>query len=156
MQNFWGLLVDLPVWVLLAYRMQSMYCDNLHWSLQHIVQLYRSVHSLLSCVTGHSQRVAPCRGRCGEPLRTSKCSTMWKKMWRTTEDLREQHNVEGDVENHWGPQSAAQCGRRCGELLRSCAEHSSWQCQQASNSDIGHNCQTLTKKSTYNQLQNQR
>ena len=24
---------------------------------------------------------------------------MWK-MWRTTEDLREQHNVEGDVEDH--------------------------------------------------------
>ena len=150
MHRLLGLLVDLPVQVLLVYRMQSMYCDNLHWSLQHILQLYRSVLSLLSCVTRHSQRAAHCWRCCGEPMRTSEGSTMWKMLWRTNEDLRGQHNVE-DVENHWGPQSAVQRGR-CGEPLSTCAEHFSWQCQQASNSDIRHSCQTRTKKSIYNQF----
>ena len=149
MHRLLGLLVDLPVQVLLVYRMQSMYCDNLHWSLQHILQLYRSVLSLLSCVTRRSQRALHCWRCCGEPLRASECSTMWK-MRRTTEDLRVQYNVE-DVEDHWGPQSAVQ-RVRCGEPVRICAEHSSWQCQQASNSDIRHNCRTLTKKSIYNQF----
>ena len=32
-------------------------------------------------------------------MRTSEGSTMWKMLWRTNEDLREQYNVEF-VENH--------------------------------------------------------
>ena len=68
------------------------------------------------------QRTAQC-GKCGEPLRTSESSTVWK-MWRTTEDLREQHTVE-NVENHWGPQRTAQCGKY-GEPLRTSESSTMW------------------------------
>ena len=102
------------------------------WTRQRST-LYRRVLSSIYCTTRHGQRTAHCRKSCGEPMRTSNDSTLQKKLWGTTENLREQHTAEETgkllktsgsstlqkkLGNYWRPQRAAHCRRSCEEPLR--------------------------------------